>query len=457
MHSRLQSRTVAAAQIIGCSLILLGSSVAAGEIKLDSALRQEKSTPSAPRKVSLVLRDAALADAMAMLAKAERVNILLAKDVAGTINVNLQNVSLDEAVDALAGSAGYAVERRDGAYIVVKREEVGKYAKSGLTKLRTFKVQYSKAETLEGIIKTHLSAYGKVTKLADRKLLVVEDMPEFLDRISALMQELDRQPKQILIEAKILEITLGDDESYGLDWSKILKAGDDRFTFGVQGLSKPASGLDLRLLNSTNSVLVLKALQERKRVRTLSTPRLLALEDQQAETIIGARTGYKTTTTINQAIQENVQFLESGVILRVTPSVDNENRILLAIHPEVSRGTLDANGIPSLTTTEVTTHMLVEDGQTVFIAGLIKQETNQTRDGVPVLGDVPLLGRLFSNESSKVSRTETIVLITPSIVADARALYSDEARARATLAERSIDAAVNDSETGIRLLLDRGN
>ena len=450
----------ASPQIIGLCLMLLIAAPAAraADVKLIIAPKIEATEPATPRKISLVLRDAPLSEAMAMLAKSERVNILLAKDVSGTVNVNLRNVDLEEAIDALAGAAGYAVERRDGAYIVVKREEVGKYARSGLTRLRTFKVQYTKPEALEGIIKNHLSAYGKVTKLAERKLLVVEDMPEFLDRIATLMQELDRQPKQILIEAKILEITLGDNESFGLDWKKMFKLGSEHFSVGTVGLSKPGSaGLDIHLINPVNADLVLTALRERGLVRTLSTPKLLALEDQQAETIIGARDGYLVSTTINQVTQQSVQFLESGTILRVTPSVDNENRILLAIHPEVSLGKISATGIPSLTTTEVTTNMLVEDGQTVFIAGLIKQSATQGRDGVPLLGDIPVLGRLFSNQTKNVSRTETIVLITPRIVTDPRALYDDQLRARTATAERFLQDAAASSEEGIHLLLDRGN
>jgi type II secretory pathway component GspD/PulD (secretin) len=457
MENNMLFRIAASFHIIGLCLVLLSASPAAraADARLSMAPRLEETAPPTPRKITLLLRDTALSEAMAMLAKSERVNILLAKDVAGAVNVNLHNVDLDEAIRVIAAAAGFAVERRDGTYIVVKREEVGKYAHSGLTRLRTFKVQYAKTEVLEGIVKNHLSAYGKVTKLVERRLLVVEDMPEFLDRIAALMQELDRQPRQILIEAKILEITLGDDESFGMDWKVMFNLGDSRFSFGVQGLSKPASGLDIHLINPVNADLVLRALHERNLVRTLSTPKLLALEDQQAETIIGDRAGYKVTTTINQVTTESIQFLESGVILRVTPSVDNENRILLAIHPEVSLGTISASGIPSQKTTEVTTNMLVEDGQTVFIAGLIKQDTNESRNGVPVLGDIPGIGRLFSNESTKVNRTETIVLITPRIVADTRALYDDELRARAASVERSLQDAAARSEQGIRLLMDR--
>lgn len=442
-----------------CLALLLASPPLSAADKRDAAPpKPEQSAPAAPRKVSLVLRDADLNEAMAMIAKAEGVNILLAKGVEGEVNVNLRNVGMEEAIEAIAGAAGFAVERRDGAYLVVKREEVNKYAQSGLTRLRTFKIQYSSPEALEGIVKNHLSAYGKVTKLVERKLLVVEDTPEFLERIAGLLRELDRQPRQILIEAKILEITLTDNETFGLDWKQMLKLGADNFSVGLSGLgSPPTKGLDLHLVTDNDRAnLVLKALSERRRVRTLSTPKLLALEDQEAETIIGDRLGYQVTTTINQVTTESIQFLESGVILKVKPSVDAQGRILLAIHPEVSTGTVSDKGIPALKTTEVTTHMLVADGQTVFIGGLIKREVNETRDGVPVLGDIPVLGRLFSREGSNVTVTETIVLITPRLVAENGDLYGQDVRGQTERNEQAVLERARTSEAGIRLLLDRG-
>jgi type II secretory pathway component GspD/PulD (secretin) len=103
-------------------------------------------------------------------------------------------------------------------------------------------------------------------------------------------------------------------------------------------------------------------------VHTLATPKLLALENQQAITSIGDQTGYKVTTTINQVTTESIQFLESGVILRVTPSIDERGRILMKIHPEVSTASVN-NSIPSKNSTQVNTTLIAEDGQSIFIGG----------------------------------------------------------------------------------------
>lgn len=154
-------------------------------------------------------------------------------------------------------------------------------------------------------------------------------------------------------------------------------------------------------------------------MRTLSTPKLMALDNQEASVIIGDRRGYQVTTTINQVTSESIEFLESGVILRVTPKIDPTGRILMDIHPEVSTGTVDANGIPSQTTTEVTTSLLVPDGETVFIGGLIKHTQSQSYQRVPLLGRVPGIKGLFRSKERTNVNTETIVLITPRLVDDA--------------------------------------
>ena len=365
-------------------------------------------------KITLTLRDVSIAEVMEMLSRAGQVNILLSDEVDGNISVNLFDMSIDRAIRSISTSAGYAVERRGGTYFIVDREKAGKSEPGGPTEVRTYKVQYSDPEVVSDIIEKHLSTYGQVTALPERRLLIIEDTPHFHAKHKTLLAKLDRQPKQILIEARILEVGLKDSESYGLDWTKIFESGEG--VVGTQGLSTPGSpGLFLDLLKPDVSV-VLDMLRTRDRLRTLSTPKLLALEGQEAETIIGDRLGYNVTTTIDNVTTTSTEFLESGVILRVKANVDEQDRIFLDVHPEVSTGSVSDDGVPNQTTTEVTTSMLVESGQTVFIGGLIKRTAEQTREGVPVLGDIPGLGMLFSNRAMSSVNTELVVLITPHIV-----------------------------------------
>ena len=401
---RYKTHTVIAAIL---AILLLATATALSAEDAETGIMQDG-------RITLTLREVSIAEVMEMLSRAGKVSILLSDGVEARVSVNLFDVSLDQAIRSIATSAGYAVERRGGSYFIVEQDKAGKSAPGGPTRVRTFKVQYSDTEVVADVIENHLSIYGQVTTLPERRMLIVEDTPHFLSKIGSLLKTIDREPKQILIEARILEIGLKDSESYGLDWVKIFESGDG--AVGTQGLSTPGSpGLFFELFKPDVAV-VLDALRTRDRLRTLSTPKLLALEDQEAETIIGDRLGYNVTTTIDNVTTTSTEFLESGVILKVRPSVDEQDRIFLEIHPEVSTGSVSDDGIPNQTTTEVTTTMLVESGQTVFIGGLIKRNTEQTREGVPVLGDIPGLGLLFSNRSISSINTELVVLITPYIV-----------------------------------------
>ncbi len=402
-------------------------------------------------RLTLTLQDVELREVMQMLSQQQRVNIMIAEGLEGKISVNLYDVELKQAIYSIADAAGYAVEERNGGYFVVEREEAGKYNLSNLTDLRTFKLRFTKPSEMEPILKKHLSSYGKITKLDDQRMLIVEDRPNFVRRISRLIDELDVEPKQILIEAKILQVGLTDDEAFGLDWSKMFSSGDGSGSFGTRGLTGLAnSGLFFNLVNS-NIEVNLEALKARGRLRTLSSPKLLALEHQEAFVIVGEEQGYTVTTTINQVTTESVEFLSSGIILRVTSWVNDNGEILMDISPEVSTGSVSLTGIPSKSTTQVSTHMLVADGQTVFIGGLIKQSVDQARKGVPVLGELPVVNLLFSNQSKKMLNTETVILITPKIVGAGRDMYESGEVA----STQKVDAEMNKQTKAMRRGMDR--
>lgn len=385
--------------------------------------------PATLRRITVNLRDVPVGDVFEMLSRNEKINILVGKGITGNVSVNLYNVSAEEAVRTVAEAAGYVAEQRGSSFLVVERKDAGLDGLSGNTILRTFKVQYSNPKTVAEILVKHVSRYGKITPLLERNLIVVEDQPAFVQRIEKLLEQVDVQPRQILIEAKILEIRLDQGEAFGVDWSKVVGGSDRRYTVGTKGLAdKTSNGLFFSVI-SDNLNIYLSALSSKGRVHTLSTPKLLAMENQQAITSIGDQTGYKVTTTINQVTTESIQFLESGVILRVTPSIDERGRILMKIHPEVSTATVN-NNIPSKNSTQVNTTLIAEDGQSIFIGGLIRNSNNFKRAGIPVLGEIPVIGNAFSHWEDGGVSSETVVVITPRIVRDAEALSSIRPAAR---------------------------
>ena len=397
--------------------------------------------------ISLAMRDTELAEVMEMLSRAERINILLSEGVGGEVSFSLYDVPLGEAIRSIADAAGYAAERRNGTYFIVERNEAGSYAASDLTDIRTFRIQYADTAQLQAMLTPYLSDFGQLNVLLESKILIVEDTPEFLRRIAALISDIDRQPKQILIEAKILEVTLNSEDSYGINWSDFFQSDGGEGSYGTRGLdgagASGSSGLFFEIAN-TDLTAMLSALEQNGRIRTLSTPKLLALENEEASVIVGDRRGYTVTTTINQVTSESIEFLESGVILRVTPHVDSEGRVMMDIHPEVSTGVVDANGIPSQTTTEVTTRLLVGSGQTIFIGGLIKQTQTESRKGVPLLGRIPGVGLLFSSREVTSANTETVVVITPRIIGDINGPWNSEPQSEVETLDRKLQKRASD-------------
>ncbi len=369
------------------------------------------------QRISMTMKDADLADVMDMISREQRVNIFVSSESNEEVSFSLYDMLLPDAVRAIANAAGMAVEHYEDNYFIVDRDEAGKYAPDALTEVRAFELQYVTVDEMQSLLEPYLSEYGEITVFTERNIFLVEDTPGFLKRTAALLREIDKRPTQILIEAKILEVTLTDDDSYGLDWTKFFSSQDGDGEFGVQGLSNPSSpGLFFSFAND-NITAALDALTSQGRVRTLSSPKLLAVEGQESSVIVGDRRGYSVVTTINQVTTESIEFLESGVILRVTPAVDASGQVMMDVHPEVSTGIINPlTGIPSQTTTEVTTRMIVPDGQTIFVGGLIKHSVEESKSGVPVVGRIPGVGRLFSNRETTSTNTETVVLITPTIL-----------------------------------------
>ena len=368
-------------------------------------------------RISMTMKDADLAEVMDMISLQQRINIFVSSDDEELVSFSLYDMTVPDAIRAIANAAGLAVEYFDGSYFIVERDEAGKYSPDSLTRVESFELQYINVEEIQALLQPYLSDYGEVTVFRDRNLFLVEDTAGFLKRIRTLVRKIDVPPTQILIEARILEITLTDEDSYGLDWTKFFDGSDGSGTFGAQGLNDETSPGFFFDFSNPNIAATLNALTSQGRVRTLSTPKLLATENEEASVIIGDRRGYSVVTTINQVTTESIEFLESGVILRVTPTVDADGQIMMNIHPEVSTGVIDPlSGIPSQTTTEVTTRMIVPTGQTIFVGGLIKHRVDESKRGVPVLGRIPGVGRLFSNRQTISTKTETVVLITPTIV-----------------------------------------
>ena len=302
--------------------------------------------------------------------------------------------------------------------------------------------------------------------------IMVWDFPEQVEQIEKLIKEIDTRPAQVLVEATILQAQLNENNAFGVDFALLgnlnfadfisvggpLKAVDSFVVNNTSKLASPAAGdipvvgdpgasaangsrafgltstpgntggpatLKLGLYNSNVGVFI-RMLDEVTDTTILSNPKILALNRQPARVLIGQRVGYLNTTSTNTATTQTVEFLDTGTQLHFRPFVGNDGTIRLELKPSVSsaviRDVRNSGGstvtVPDEITNELTTNVIVRDGQTVVLGGLFRESTQSARKQVPLLGDIPLVGKAFRGQEDEVRRQEIMFLITPSVVSD---------------------------------------
>lgn len=272
------------------------------------------------------------------------------------------------------------------------------------------------------------------------------------EAMARLIQILDTTPVQVLLEATIAEVSLNDDLSFGLRW--FFEAGDFRGTFSdvSNGAVAPSfPGLSF-LFQGASAAVALNALASVTNVNVISSPSIMVLDNQEALLQIGdevpVATQQVTDTSDPEApVVNTIEYRDTGIILKVKPRVSASGRVVLDIEQEVSDvSNTTTSGIDSPTISQrlITTSVVVSDGETLALGGLIQESGDKTRTKVPLAGDIPVIGNLFRRTSDTVERTELLVLITPRVVRD-----GSEARGITAELRRRINGADANVTTGV--------
>lgn len=262
-----------------------------------------------------------------------------------------------------------------------------------------------------------------------RNALVFVGSADAYHNIRPLLERLDIPTRQVLIEATIAEVSLDDSSQFGIEWQwtdrgAAVIAGNAGLASGYNA-TLGGGGLVATLVNSASSLRVrLNALASRGRVRVLSSPRLLAMDNETARIQVGDQIAVLTqevsdataATANGTGLLRNFNYVDTGVILEVTPTINEGGMVQLKLHQEVSTPGASINNTPPISKRSVDTNLVARTGQTVLIGGLIKHTKTHSRSGVPLLMDVPVVGELFANNSTVDNGRELIVLITPHII-----------------------------------------
>ena len=296
-----------------------------------------------------------------------------------------------------------------------------------------FELKYTKAEEIaEKISEILTEEVGRIKFDPRSNKVIVTDTQEKIDEIKKLIEAFDGKEKEVLIEAQILQIILSDQHKSGVDWEgllsefhtldltsnfSVLSATEKRGSISI-GTTPEAGDNDYRIL--------LEALETIGETNILSKPRIATLNNQEAKILVGSTEPYITTTTTTPAsgpttTSESVNFIDVGVKLFVTPTINKDGYVTMLIKPEVSSvvrtvTTGNNNTIPVVETSEAETTVMVKDGVTIVIGGLMKDEKIESISKMPLLGDIPLIGLVFRNKDKLIRKTELVIFLTPKII-----------------------------------------
>jgi type IV pilus assembly protein PilQ len=351
-------------------------------------------------------------------------------------------------LEALQGTLGkVVVDEGTGTVVMIDTSENLKKMESvldGIEKRSSSQVvelQYAKAKDVEAQLKAKVDDIGVGSITADERSnqLFLTAYPERMEEIIPMISALDKKTKAVLIEARILQLTLNPKYDAGIDWEKAfrnfkhadLKNLDFRSAFPIDSeiSSDEAIGTVGKIavgeISDDQFEVALKMLKEVENTKVLANPRMMIVDGQESKINIADRIPYVITTTTgtgaNVSVSEDIKFIDVGIILTVTPRINDEGLIHMVIRPEISSkiGDITAqesqNDIPIVNTTFIETSAIVKDGATVILGGLRRDEVTESSRGLPYLMDIPVLGNLFKNRNEELLRSEIVILITPKI------------------------------------------
>jgi len=441
----------------------------------------EPGTPTVG-KLSMDFKDADINNLLRIIAEVSGMNVIAGGDVSGKVTVRLVNVDWQQALDVILKINGMGYEI-DGNIIRVApqtklateqkaREDAKardvKVREDALKAEREQKKEEKKEEPLQdAILAVNYAKAADVVKNLDRlktigrpdasivvddrtQKLIIRETAASLTKMKDLLKELDRPTPQVLIEARVVEATRSFAQSLGIEWGiydQNLTGGNNKLTpvsifssVGGAGFSTPTDPVPLAISfpaagGSAVGIMVgsvarnfalnarLSASESEGKTRTLSAPKVATLDNQEAEIKQGTQLPY---TTVDSSGRTVIAFADAFIRLKVTPHITNDRRISLKVDAEKSspdeKITYATGFVYSIKTAKATTNVLVSNGSTIVLGGLMTTDEKWSEPRVPWLGKIPILGMLFKSNTVSDVKNELLIFLTPTILEEARVM-----------------------------------
>lgn len=448
----------------------------------ETALTQEENSGN----ITLDFKDADIRNVLKIIALKSGINIVASPDVTGTVSVYLDNVNWEKALDVILKTYGFGYEKKGNIISVAPLDKITEQRRIEQemthvqpTVTEVFKLKYIDALDASKALEPLISSRGKITVLemtgkagwqfggealgkketkgkerkSLTKVLLITDIPPVVEQLRTVLKEIDVKPRQIMIEAKILEVSRNYLDDIGFEYSTqevgasdiTIDGSSSKDLYGVGGrflsgnedtvspsnfdpaatdLSPENAGLQLILkkLMGSKFEVIFHMLQEDVHSNLLSAPRIVTLDNQEATILVGEKypilstdvSGTDTTTTTTSLDY----YQDIGIQLNVVPQICGGDKINMIIHPAVTSftQTVGTNAYPRITTREAETQVIIDNGETLVIGGLIQDYEDVSKIGAPFLSKIPLLGLLFRRDTNDIDKIELLIFITATIV-----------------------------------------
>ncbi len=428
--------------------------------QLPSTNKVLKKAPTDSKRYSFKARNISLKKALAMFSRANNLNIIPHETMNGTINVQFRNLSFEQAMKALLDPLSLYWEKRNGTIYIqdihTQTFQVD-YIRMARTGVSSSQAQVTSSSTSGQAGSMSISNQDQVNfwQEFDTQLqkLLSKNGRLVIDKLSGTIQVTDQHKhiqevarflhsiqgalhRQVEIEARIVEVSLSNDNSLGIDWTRIASSSLLNINTSIQTALTPVgtlpaitatlSGQNNSPTNQVSSII--SALKEQGEVNMISQPRLLLLNNQSAMIKVGTEQPFFSQTTTPgtggsaATVTEDVRVITIGLVLAVTSQISESGWVMLDVSPIITRlvGTATSplgSTAPILDIKQASTLVRIKDGDSVMIGGLIQDKISEGERKIPLLGDIPFLGSLFTSTYKNKKRTELVIFLTPTIKA----------------------------------------
>jgi type IV pilus assembly protein PilQ len=431
------------------------------------------------QRISMDFKDADLTNVFRIIAEVSNLNIITADDVKGKVSLRLVNVPWDQALDIVLRSKSLGASQEGNVLRIaplssLRKEEQDRFdAQKQVEQSRqealnraaevkatqeavfdTIPVSYSKASELLVKIKPLTSKYGKLDSDDRTNVLIIRDLPQHIAEVKALVATLDTATPQVLIEARIVEVDTTFTRELGVQWGGSFRGSSGSKQYGLTGaqdsagaaisggavtaattnpftatvpvpsyaVNLPAAiglgsggGIAFGILKDNLRLdLSLSALESSGKGKIISSPKVVTTDNKEATIEQGTQIPYSTVS----ASGTNVQFVDATLSLKVTPHITPDGRVSMKVDVKNdSQGDVaPGSTTPSINKKKATTEVLIRDGETTVIGGILQITRNESRSGLPWLSKIPVLGYLFRHDLNTTQNRELLIFITPRIM-----------------------------------------